>query len=507
MAKTNRTLYGSLLDHYAKKGIFVKHHLDSYNYFVEHRLQEIIREIGEVKIELPTQEDLKIRFGRVRIEPPIVKESDGSIREILPLEARLRSLTYAAPLFVEMVPVFEDVEHEPSFVNIGDFPVMVRSKLCRLSRMSRDELIEAGEDPDDPGGYFIINGVERVLVLFEEIAPNKLVVEKDDSGVVQGRLDSKRGGFTQRHIFERDAVGMIGVKFGNFRTHGVPLVVLMRALGLETDKQIIDAVSRGEEPSETLLLNLYMCEAATREEAIEQIARMMGVRNREQYQERVENVLDNYLLPHLGQHSQARLLKAHYLARIMRRMDRVYTEGLEDDIDHYMFKRLRLAGDLLESILRSIILGRWGLVVRLQWQYQKMIKRGRKFPNLQSVVITDVLTKQIMRAMAVGSFKTQTGVSQKLEKSNFTRMLDHMRNVVSPLSSTQEHFEARELHPTHWGRLDVVRTPEGQNIGLRKFLALGADVVTRESDQEREEVTKALYSLGVRPVIPPGTSK
>ncbi|MCK5043207.1 MAG: DNA-directed RNA polymerase subunit B, partial [Candidatus Aenigmarchaeota archaeon] len=182
----------------------------------------------------------------------------------------------------------------------------------------------------------------------------------------------------------------------------------------------------------------------------------------------------------------------------MAKMDLLYEGKINDDIDHYGNKRLRLAGDLLESVLRSTILGRWGLVARLQYNYQKMIKRGRRLPSLQSIVITGVLTKQIMRAMAVGDFANQTGVSQRLERSNFIRSLGHLRGVVSPLSSTQEHYEARELHATHWGRLCAVRTPEGQNIGLRKFLALGAQVTTSSDEGEKEKILSALNSLGVK---------
>ena len=127
-----------------------------------------------------------------------------------------------------------------------------------------------------------------------------------------------------------------------------------------------------------------------------------------------------------------------------------------------------------------------------------MIKRGRRLPSLQSIVITDVLTKQIMRSMAVGSFKDQTGVSQRLERSNFTRSIEHLRNVVSPLSASQSHFEARELHATHWGRLCIVRTPEGQNIGLRKFLALGSEITTSMDDKETSKVKETLESHGVK---------
>ncbi|NOQ56092.1 MAG: DNA-directed RNA polymerase subunit B'' [Nanohaloarchaea archaeon] len=490
-------MINSFLKHSRDNGGFISHQIGSFNDFIEHRLQQIVDDIGEVKIDLPTEENLVIRFGKVMIRAPEIKESDGSTKLLTPFEARLRKLTYSSTLYIEMTPVFEDVEHETTYVNIGDFPIMVKSNLCPLSELSKDELIEAGEDQHDMGGYFIINGVERVLILFEDIAPNRLIFQKKKDDI-NARIDSKNRGYTQRHVFERKEDGMIVARFANIATTPLPLVSLMKALGLESDKDIIDSIFKGKDPSENVLINLYMTELAGRDDAIEYIGKVLKIVKKEQVNDRVEHLLDNYLLPHLGQDASSRLLKAKYLANIMGKMELLYAGKIEDDIDHYANKRLRLAGDLLESVLRSTILGRWGLVARLQYNYQKMIKRGRRLPSLQSIVITGVLTKQIMRAMAVGDFANQTGVSQRLERSNFVRSLGHMRGVVSPLSSTQEHYEARELHATHWGRLCAVRTPEGQNIGLRKFLALGAKVTTDSYDEETEKVKSVLNGLGVK---------
>ncbi|MCK5333325.1 MAG: DNA-directed RNA polymerase subunit B, partial [Candidatus Aenigmarchaeota archaeon] len=117
--------------------------------------------------------------------------------------------------------------------------------------------------------------------------------------------------------------------------------------------------------------------------------------------------------------------------------------------------------------------------------------------RLQSVVVADVFTKQVMRAMSTGTWVGgQTGVSQRLERSNFIRTLGHMRSVVSPLSATQEHFEARELHATQWGRLCAVRTPEGQSIGLRNFLALSAQATIPSNEVDETKIVSMLKTLG-----------
>ena len=158
----------------------------------------------------------------------------------------------------------------------------------------------------------------------------------------------------------------------------------------------------------------------------------------------------------------------------------------KDDLDHYSNKRLRLSGDLLEVLFRSILLGKWGLITRITYNYQKLTKRGR-FPPLPSIVESNVLTNQIVSAIAIGSWVGgRTGVSQRLERSSFIKSLSHARNVLSPLTSTQEHFEARELYPPHWGKIDPSQTPEGATIGLRKNLAVAAQITTGipEKDQK-----------------------
>jgi DNA-directed RNA polymerase subunit B" len=139
--------------------------------------------------------------------------------------------------------------------------------------------------------------------------------------------------------------------------------------------------------------------------------------------------------------------------------------------------------------LRSILLGKWGLITRVTYNYQKLTKRGR-LPPLQSIIESNVLSNQLISALAIGSWVGgRTGVSQRLERGSYIKTISHMRNVLSPLTSTQEHFEARELHPTHFGKLCTSETPEGATIGLRKYLAI------------MTEVTKSLQEKELKPVM------
>ncbi len=474
----------------AASSSLVTHQIRSYNDFIENRIQRILNDVGEVEPELPGGEDLVIKLGGVEVEEPMVKEADGSMTYLTPAEARRRDITYASRIRVKMTPIFEGRQQEPETVTIGKIPVMVGSDICPTSDMTREELIEADEDPDDTGGYFIVNGSEKTLVTMEEMANNKPVYQHDDDEQVC-RINSENDGYVQRHQLKRKK-GVVRINFANVKK--VPAVVIMRALGLETDKEIVEAI--GDEYEGEIYLNIYDTEVSTPEEAIDYIGSQAGI-NKDR-DERVHEILDQYLLPHIGQEDDVREEKARYLGRLVKNTIALGEGDIsEDDMDHYANKRLLLAGDLLEMQFRSVFLGKWGFVARMKYNFQKSAKRGR-IPSLQSTVVSDTLTKQIMSAMATGNWVgNRTGVSQRLERGNHVKKLSHLRQVVSPLSSERQHFEARELHPTHWGRLGPIKTPEGMNIGLRKHLALSADVTSGLGAEDREQVVDQLHELGV----------
>ncbi|MEM7826751.1 MAG: DNA-directed RNA polymerase subunit B [Candidatus Aenigmatarchaeota archaeon] len=481
----NTDSYEVLLKAFIKDVGWINHQINSFNEFVNVRLQKIIDEIKEIPLEVETGE-FRIRLGRVRVEKPCIKEADGAIRSITPAEARIRNMTYSAPILVEMIPIINGIEQEKQDVKIGDLPIMLKSDKCILSGLSREKLIELGEDPDDPGGYFIINGTERVIVMSEQILSNLPIIE-NRKGIEIARINSESSGFIQMHLIERRN-GILYISFANVKK--LPLVILLRALGLETDKEIIDAISPTQRMEEDLYYNLGEYEIKSSEEAKVYIAKKLHI-----FQEkisRVNDILDKYLLPHIGQEKKNRKEKALYLCLIASKLIMLGAgEIKEQDIDHYGNKRIRCVGDFLETLFRSVLMGKYGLMTRIVYRYQRMSKRG-KLPSLQSIIEGGYLTNRISSHMATGQWiGGLTGICQRLERTNWVRTIEHLRNVLSPLSSTQEHFRARALHPTQFGRLCAEETPEGINIGLRKYLAIFGII----SQSANKEDIKAIYEL------------
>jgi len=183
---------------FSEEGL-VKQHLESYNEFVQNTLQQIIDEIQGIAIEVPGR-TYNIKFGTIEVDEPRVVEVDGTVREVYPREARIRNLTYAAPLYLDII-LNDEGRESLECVNIGDIPIMVKSNLCLLSKHNPEELVRIGEDPDEVGGYFVVNGSERVIVSLEDLAPNRVLIEVDNRGsrpVYRGKVFSTTVGFRAR---------------------------------------------------------------------------------------------------------------------------------------------------------------------------------------------------------------------------------------------------------------------------------------------------------------------
>ncbi len=485
----------TLVKGFEKEKEWVKYQIESFNNFIDFGLQKIIDEVGVVRV-IQEAEDLKLKFGKVDIGTPTIHEADGSTRTVYPNEARIRNLTYMAPIYVSITPIFNGVQEKMEKVHVGNLPIMVRSKVCTLYDLDESENIDVGEDPTDPGGYFIVNGTERVLVLIEEITSNKPIFEKTPDEGVMVRINSEKSGFKQRHLIEMKPDGEITISFANIKK--LPIVVLLKALGLENDKEMCSLISKDDRILNEFYTNLYETDVITTEEAKAFIGRKLKV-SKDYVDERVNQILDRYLFPHLGQDLADRALKDKYIARIIRKCISVKL-GLspEDDIDHYSNKRLLMSGELFEQLFRSILLGRWGLIAKMTYNYQKLVKRG-KFPSVQSIIEANTVTKQILSSLATGTWiGGRTGVSQRLDRSSFIKSISHLRSVLSPLTSTQEHFKARQVHPTEWGRLCPAETPEGSSIGLRKHLALLAEITTGLSEKDETELLNSVKGRGVK---------
>ncbi|WP_457558716.1 DNA-directed RNA polymerase subunit B [Candidatus Harpocratesius sp.] len=499
-----------LLQSYFNEIGLVRQHLDSFNVFLEETLQQICDETKKIIPDIP---DFYIIFGKITVEEPQVREADGATKSITPLEARIRELTYASKIYLEMTPVTIDERTQRPHYNetintyIGKLPIMLKSSKCPLSKMTtKEELIQIGEDPLDPGGYFIINGTERVLVTQEDLAPNRILIEeasRSSSATHIAKVFSTTHGFRAPVTIERRKDGNIRVSLPSVPGK-IPIAILMRALGLNSDRKIFEAISDNPEIQKELIPIIDVASAIevvsdpekSMMNALDYVGKRVAVGQTREYRiKRAQQILDRYLLPHIGYEQEDRIRKAYFLGQMTQKVLELALDiRRPDDKDHYANKRLKLAGDLFTSLFRVSFLN---LTRDIKYQLERTAVRGRK-PNIKTAVRADVITERIRHALATGNWVGgKAGVSQLLDRTNFISTLSHLRRIISPLSRSQPHFEARDLHPTQWGKICPAETPEGPNCGLVKNLALTAliSVGTNEKKIETD-----LYDLGVIPL-------
>ena len=531
-----------IVESYFEQRSLVNHQLASYNDCIPSsdgmmsRMDRIVRNIrigtdepvedndgGIIKLDVLDKE-IVIRMKNIHLGRPTIKEANGAEHPATPMECRLRKLTYFSPVYLDFKIIDED-EPTPLIeerVHIGNLPIMVRSAQCNLhanhishlcgdadrklsphtSTEDADRLKEllrrSGEDPLDPGGYFIINGTERVLISMEDLAPNRVTVEKNKKYAHEtevAKIFSQKDGVRKPLNVEKRRDGMLMVKIPSAGTTPIPVVLLMRALGMENDKEIFAAIAGPVEAMKYTVANIndvkdndeYGVEST--EEALQWLEKKFAAGQQKEYREaRIQNLLDKELLPHLGSSEDNREKKAIFLGRIVRQvLEMAITDRDPNDKDHYANKRVRLAGDLIEDLYRVSM---QQLARDLKYQLERHHNRKREL-RINACLRPDVLTQKIMHALATGNWVGgRSGVSQLLDRTTYLAALSHMRRVTSPLVRSQPHFEARDLHPTHWGRLCPNETPEGQNCGLVKNAAQMIDVSEEVAEADVKELLR-----------------
>ncbi len=484
-----------LLESYLNAASLVQHQIDSYNRFLDTGIPKAMG--GQTLIE-PSVEGFALKLGNVRIGSPSVIEADSSRRNILPNEARLRNLTYSAPIFMEVVPVIRGIEKTASYgeVYVGDLPIMVKSNLCPTKTLTKTQLIENGEDPEDPGGYFIIKGVERVLIGLDDVASNRIITTREKKGSeTKSRVFSSTPGFRARCVVTRNTTGVFSVDFPTV-SKSIELILLLRALGMQPE-DIREYASELPSFRNDMMLNLELSQinkdgGMQPSDALLEVGRQATPGQAREYQiRRAEMQLDSYLLPHIGTDPKSRKEKARYLLEMSRKATMVANRLVkQDDKDNYTNKRTRFAGELMEELFAYAF--RFFLK-EIKYQVERMSARGRRL-SIQSIISPDTLTEKIAYAMGTGTWVAgQTGVSQVLDRTNLISTYAHLRRVKSPLAKKHPHFKARDVHGTQWGKICPSESPEGQEVGLTKYLALMSKVTV---GAEEESVEKSIRTLG-----------
>lgn len=437
-----------------------------------------------------------------------------SDRPVTPQECRLRDLTYAAPIWATARYTRESEtgkrELNKKEFNIGRMPIMLRSSNCVLTKAGTDleKLAQLGECPIDPGGYFIVKGVEKVVLIQEQLSKNRMIIEYDTKGFLSASVTSS--------THERKSKTIIFMKNGkmymkhNSFAEDMPIVVVLKAMGLESDQELVQLV--GSEPMYTDGLAPSLNECAqlgvrTQDVALEWLgSRVQSQIKRRKYRPKADearDVLAGSVLNHIPVHRYDFRLKTIYMARMLRRIILATKDKTTmSDKDYYGNKRLELAGQLL-SLLFEDLFKRYNSDLARKAD-QSLGKSQRVKFDAGTHTHTDLIYNGLSNSLSTGNWKVQrfhmdrAGVTQVLSRLSFISALGMMTRISSQFEKTRKISGPRSLQPSQWGVLCPSDTPEGESCGLVKNLALLTHVTT---DQDEGPISRLAYNLGVEDVL------
>jgi DNA-directed RNA polymerase subunit B len=468
-----------LIKKYLEQHSLVESNILSFNDFINNKMQQIANELNENA----ANEEVEIKIEKIRIEKPNIIESDGSISIITPAIARLRNLTYAAPIFAELTVKYGK-QTDSAEVEIGRIPVIVKSAACNICGMTKEQLRENFIDLMDFGGYFIINGNERIMVMNEDLVANQPFIEEGRLGLTL-RVFSQRGPYRIPTTISETNEGILNLTFSRLRE--IPAIILLKALGLTKEAEIASNINY---ENDCLIVNLYEYAAIQeQEDAVMAIAEKAGIQGtKKEILAKVKQRVDSFFLPHVGLDKNSRREKAVTLCRLIRLYLRSKeNKNIRTDKDHYANKRVKLSGDLMADLFRVNL----GILIRdIQYSLQKVAKR-KKFYSIKTLAKSTLFTQRVESAIATGAWiGEKSGVTQNMDKTNSLAIISGLQRVSSVLAGEQENFMARTLHPTHYGRFCPTETPEGTEIGLRKNLAILSKISTAISFEESDFLRK-----------------
>ena len=526
----------SIIDsHFTQYGnkIFIKHQLDSYNDFIINKIADIISQSNPLVVYHELIEDLnkykyeiQIRFNNSYFTEPIITENDGSTIPMTPQQARLRNFTYSAPLYIDVEVKtiersgenYENIITDTNIlknINIGKIPIMLRSAFCRLNKRDNTSNNDIGECKYDPGGYFIINGAEKVIVSQEKIADNIMYIFKVNKNnnkticVAEIKSMSEKKFSIPKNVsvklIRKNYTSVLRINIPNIRQE-IPLFIIFRALGIESDKEILKYILHDISPDNNKLVYLVresIVEAAdviSQVDAYDYIIRFMASYGQpkdikldnDRKRGYIRDILEKDFLPHVGNNVKNKIFYLGYMTQSLLKCHIGMREY--DDRDSYVNKRIELPGILLSNLFRQYFTKltkdmRNSIMKEVNSCHGEInIKNIVSQTNIYKLMKSTTLETGIKYSLATGNWGIKTasnkvGIAQVLSRLNYTATLSHLRRLSTPNEKTGKLIAPRKLHNTQWGTVCPAETPEGSSVGLVKNLAIMTQVTNMTSSK------------------------
>ena len=511
--------------------MLVRHHIDSYNDFFGKGIFKIFRERNPIilqKEQDPDTQEFNLRCelylggkngDKVYFGKPIIYDDDRE-HYMFPNEARLRNMSYGTTIHYDVDVVFkiavpnsgegggggsgtriEVTTATLERILLGRFPIMIQSNHCILHGLEPKARFYMGECKNDYGGYFIIDGKEKTIISQEKFADNMLYIrENNEDNVYTHAADirtvSEDASKPERTLSVRIVAPtslltnkQIVVNIPNVRSP-VPLFIVMRALGVLSDRNILEFCLLDLDENAELLDHFIPSihdanKIFTQEGAIKFIATLTKSKTIPQ----VHDILMNYFLPQVGETNYTQ--KAYFLGNMVYKLLRVSLKiDQPTDRDSFKFKRIELSGALIFDLFKEYYaLQQQHIRLSMDREYFKDPKKYEKnFVGLIQMNYQEFFRERIVEDGFKKAFKgnwgatehtKRIGVIQDLNRLSYNSFLSHLRKINLPMDSSAKIVKPRMLHGSQWGMIDPVDSPDGANIGFHKHLAFGTRITNQ----------------------------
>ena len=516
--------------------ILVKHHLESYNDFFNNKIHNIFKEKNPILVMKEQNDETKeynykaelyiggssgklIYFGK-----PIIYDEHRE-HYMFPNEARLRNMTYAITIHVDVEVIYYIMNEDGIYVEtksllekiyLGKFPIMLNSDLCILNGLDKITKFNMGECRNDRGGYFIVDGKEKVLISQEKFADNMIYIKSDYNELYSHSAEirsvsedaSKPIRTLSIRILRPDTKhsnNQILVNIPNVRKP-VPLFILMRALGILSDKEIIKMCLLDLEKYENYISLFIPCVHDAGNIFNQEVAlKYLATLTKGKTIPHILEILMDYLLPHIGENNFTD--KAFFLGHMVKELLQVYKNDKKPtDRDSFRFKRVELAGALIYDLFKEY----YSLLQKHVFQKidkEYYYKQGIYQKDFISLIENNYLEYFKERILEIGfrkAFKGNWGaeehtkrpeVVQDLNRLSYNSFLSHLRKLNLPLDSSAKVIGPRLLHSSQWGIIDPVDTPDGGNVGLHKHMSLGCLITSGYSSKAIIELLRTVFFM------------
>ena len=526
----------------------VAHHLESYNDFFKNGIYRIFRENNPIRfiereydennntrneclLYLGGKEGTKLYYGK-----PIIYDDNHS-HYMYPNDARLRNMNYGITIHYDVDVEFiyyvdgEKKNHNITLEKIflGRFPIMLQSDLCILKSLYKEVRFNMGECRNDYGGYFIIDGKEKVIIPQEKFADNMLYIRANKADDIYSHSaeirsvsedTSKAIRTTSVKIVAPSpslSNNQIVVAVPNVKKP-VPLFILMRALGVISDKDIIKTclldIEKNKDYIDLFIPSIHDANKIFNQQtALEYIASF----TKRGTVSSVMEILSDFFLPHIGELNF--LDKAYFVGYMVFRLLKVYTKQEKPtDRDNFRFKRIELTGTLIYELFREYYLIQKksiGQKIDEEYYYHKgEYKEDHSFTRKERIhlknkeynketnkykdnfiglietnfktffkerIVENGFRKAFKGNWGAEAHTKRLGVVQDLNRLSWNTFISHLRKINLPLDSSAKVVGPRLLNSSQWGFIDPLDTPDGGNIGLHKHLAISTFITSGSS--------------------------